>query len=436
MSYPYNVPAYNKLRLPTPDAVDETQRQVVVVLSPTEYWEYLNGQMSALGEINIWQQRSGALTAEDAVDIYNNEVEFVYDLCDFVNECLKNLGEGEPPAEPDEGAPPTDGPQRGDAPGVSEDPLDDQLDCIWAATGPAFEVFDDFVTSAIAIAQSAVDALAQYDDSVTLLLRVAPNLPVKVAEQLSNAVAVLTQAIVNDLDAARQQQAVEDAWRCSAFCAVKERGAPYTLTRADMVDAVGAWTRAVDDNSAVPLAIIRLLAQFIRTTWQVGLLLTRWSIATDDACNNNWETLCDCPQPPQTFVVTYDGGGYQDYTNQDGLASGFGNPAPSMEAEITSGGGDTSGITFVELDATRQVDNLAMDCHYVTDNGTLFARVTLLDDQGNDVGQETIGQSGSGWRTVSFSITGPAKKLKYQVGRASGFNAGEIYADNLTWRQR
>jgi hypothetical protein len=436
MSYPFNVPSYNKLRLPTPDAVDETQRQVVVVLSPTEYWEYLNGQMSALGEVNIWQQRAGALTAQDAVDIYNNEVQFVYDLCDFVNECLKSLGEGEPPAEPDEGAPPTDGPQRGDAPGVSEEPLDDQLDCIWAATGPAFEVFDDFVTSAIAIAQSAVDALAQYDDNVTLLLRVAPNLPVKVAEQLSNAVAILTQALVNDLDAARQQQAVEDAWRCSAFCSVKQRGVPYTLTRADMVDAVGAWTRAVDDNSAVPLAIIRLLAQFIRTTWQVGLLLTRWSISTDDACNNNWQTLCDCPQPPQTFTVTFDSSGYQDYVNEDSKASNFGNPAPSLEAERTGGAGDTSGVAVVNLDATRQVDQIAMDCHYVTDNGTLFARVSRLDDNDNVLDQETIGQSGSGWRTVQFSMSGPAKKLKYQVGRASGFNPDEIYADNLTWRQQ
>jgi hypothetical protein len=77
-----------------------------------------------------------------------------------------------------------------------------------------------------------------------------------------------------------------------------------------------------------------------------------------------------------------------------------------------------------------------MDCHYVTDNGTLFARVSRLDDNDNVLDQETIGQSGSGWRTVQFSMSGPAKKLRYQVGRASGFNPDEIYADNLTWRQQ
>lgn len=143
--------------------------------------------------------------------------------------------------------------------------------------------------------------------------------------------------------------------------------------------------------------------------------------------SDNWILLCD--ECLTEIVVTFGGGGYSDYTIDNGsLDSGVGNPLPSAKYEVQ---GTTDIVTVtVNLPESSQVTEVAMDAIGSLNRNTI--RMMVEDSLGEQTFVENTLFFLTGWNT--YSVEGDWEDIVL-VEFQSAVTAGatdQQWIDNLT----
>lgn len=232
------------------------------------------------------------------------------DLCEIIQNCLRNAAsQGSDPGVSE--GPGSDGPERGDFTGNEVITTQTDLDCIWGATDALWEGVLDYINITINNARLIVSLITEGTDTLVAIASSFKSLTGTVLAQVADAFAEVSLAALDEYETITELQAVEDAFRCEAFCLIQEGGEPYTLSTEDIRAALDAWGAAMVANvNPLFFAGIEAIRPLVKNTVNYNVVLNQWLRAADDGstCNNDWDVLCDCATG--WCAAWFDGDGY------------------------------------------------------------------------------------------------------------------------------
>lgn len=438
MLYPSNIPDYNVFRVSTLDSVDTEDILPLVFVAPRKLIPFIIGQASILCEVNAWNER-GALTSEDMVDLFCNEVIMSTDICSLVAACIRDNE-----AVRDEIREIIDGAGAGRAPGSFEDQTAaNDLDCVYGGCVALI----DYLFSELERILDILDTSADIAEGVADFLPTSSSLVIsRVVFEAFGFIAGIGTAIVrSSLSIANR-----DRLACDLFCLiVSQGGVGYVVTNETLL----SWVQNLDDGT-YPDAVIQYLLNgivIVITEDPIPLidpttLINYYILGTND-CSADWLSLCTCSTWSHTYDYTVSQCDVTPRTNQAvvnmvweaGKGWKSGRYANALEnavfADITTPTWGTSAIVTgfeVELEIDR--DGAATGNAF---NSPFAAPKTAINTTVDDIGR-TEWELLDGIVTIEHDISPTSvQRSGYRVLASSrnfntGTAGGSVYIRKLT----
>lgn len=249
--------------------------------------------------------------------------------------------------------------------------------------------------------------------------------------------------------AAQYTATLRDEYACELFCIAQEN---CVLTFDDMATYFEGKASATFNR----VSLVEAIDWFVFGTWSGDLIvhgmhaLFSWAVlwgsdffgidlnrivrivqAASNDSDSDWTAKCDdCNDAFLPITVTFDAGGYEDYSILQGTVQAFGNGGNALRDIRTCANCNNKAEINVLFDTAQYVDAISVDVY------TLFDTITwsiiaydgsdnvLWSDSGNPVTNEIA------WTTLSYTALDISGVRRIKISNGNGSGGFSTFLDN------